>query len=64
MTRISAIPLLGETENGIKTTRSSPDILPGTVVYDVDLTLALPVSLSVTSGINAMAHAVEALYAP
>ncbi|WP_371784422.1 maleylacetate reductase and hydroxyquinol 1,2-dioxygenase domain-containing protein [Streptosporangium subroseum] len=57
-------PVLGETEDGIKTTRSSPEILPETVVYDVDLTLGLPVPISVTSGVNAMAHAVEALYAP
>jgi maleylacetate reductase len=33
-------------------------------VYDPELTLSLPVPLSVTSGINAIAHAVEALYAP
>ena len=56
--------VLGETENGVKTTRSAPEILPGTVIYDVDLTLALPVPLSVASGVNAMAHAVEALYGP
>jgi alcohol dehydrogenase class IV len=56
-------PILGETESGQKTTRSSPDILPETVIYDVELTLDLPAALSGTSGINAIAHAVEALYA-
>lgn len=56
-------PILGETENGLKTTKSDPKILPGTVVYDVDLTMTLPVGLSMVSGINAIAHAVEALYA-
>jgi alcohol dehydrogenase class IV len=56
-------PILGETKGGIKSTQRSPKILPETVLYDVDLTLSLPVSLSVTSGINAIAHAVEALYA-
>ena len=56
-------PILGETERGKKTTRTSPDILPETVIYDVELTLDLPVGLSVTSGLNAIAHAVEALYA-
>src|SRR5262249_44816228 len=56
-------PILGETERGVKTTRRSLDILPETVIYDVDLTLGLPVALAATSGINAMAHAVEALYA-
>jgi len=56
-------PILGETEAGHKTTRSSPDILPETVIYDVELTLGLPAALSGTSGINAIAHAAEALYA-
>ena len=57
-------PVLGETAGGEKTTRTDPLVLPKAVVYDVDLTLGLPVALSVTSGVNAMAHAVEALYAP
>lgn len=56
-------PILGETEGGTKTTRSHPRILPEVVLYDVDLTLSLPPGLSATSGINAIAHAVEALYA-
>jgi alcohol dehydrogenase class IV len=56
-------PILGETSNGVKETRSDVKILPKTVIYDVDLTLTLPVSLTATSGVNAMAHAVEALYA-
>ncbi|KAF3933052.1 hypothetical protein ABW20_dc0107301 [Dactylellina cionopaga] len=55
-------PILGETEDGRKTTRSDPRILPGTVIYDVDLTMTLPAGLSATSGVNAIAHAVEALY--
>lgn len=57
-------PILGETRNGAKTTQRSPKILPETVIYDVELTLTLPPQLSATSGINAIAHAVEALYAP
>lgn len=56
-------PILGETENGLKSTRSDPAILPRTVIYDVDLTLTLPPALSATSGLNSIAHAVEALYA-
>ena len=56
-------PILGETENGEKRTRSDPAILPDTVIYDVDLTLGLPARMSATSGLNAIAHAVEALYA-
>lgn len=58
-----ATPIPGETEGGRKTTRRSPKVLPEVVVYDVDLTLTLPVGLPVTSGFNAVAHAVEALYA-
>jgi len=56
--------ILGETANGEKTTRRSPDIRPETVIYDVDLTLTLPVPLTVTSAMNALAHAIEAFYAP
>ena len=56
-------PILGETEGRRKTTRRLPEVLLKTVVYDVDLTLTLPAATSVVSGINAMAHAVEALYA-
>lgn len=56
-------PILGETQDGRKTTRSDPKILPGTVIYDVDLTMTLPPALSATSGVNAIAHAVESLYA-
>ncbi|MCX5314966.1 maleylacetate reductase and hydroxyquinol 1,2-dioxygenase domain-containing protein [Streptomyces sp. NBC_00154] len=57
-------PVLGETQDGRKITRSSPAILPETVVYDVEFTRDLPVGMSVTSGVNALAHAVEALYSP
>ena len=56
-------PVVGQTSGGIKTTQSSPKILPETVIYDVDLTLDMPPKLSATSGINAIAHSVEALYA-
>lgn len=56
-------PILGETDNGVKTTRRDARIQPEVVLYDVDLTLSLPAALSITSGFNAIAHAVEALYA-
>ena len=56
-------PVLGETENGRKTTRRSLEILPETVIYDVELTLGLSARMSAVSGLNAVAHAVEALYA-
>lgn len=56
-------PILGETVDGQKTTRSGPEIQPEVVIFDVDLTHGLPPAMSVTSGLNAIAHAVEALYA-
>ncbi|MDX8518214.1 maleylacetate reductase [Mesorhizobium dulcispinae] len=56
-------PILGETRDGVKTTQSSPKVLPEVVVYDIDLTLSLPAAISGASGLNAIAHAVEALYA-
>jgi maleylacetate reductase len=56
-------PIIGQTEGGLKTTQRTEKVLPETVIYDVDLTLTLPPALSATSGINAIAHAVEALYA-
>lgn len=56
-------PVLGETKDGLKTTLRNLAVLPETVIYDVDLTLTLPPRLAATSGINAIAHAAEALYA-
>lgn len=57
-------PILGETEDGVKKTVRTPKVVPGLVVYDPDLTLDLPPEVSGPSGMNAIAHAVEALYAP
>ncbi|MCP1830809.1 alcohol dehydrogenase class IV [Bradyrhizobium sp. USDA 4532] len=56
-------PVLGETVDGVKTTQSSPKILPETVIYDVNLTISMPAKFSAISGLNAIAHAAEALYA-
>ena len=56
-------PIHGITDGGIKRTGRDPRVLPRTVIYDPDLSRDLPVGISVTSGMNAMAHAVEALYA-
>ena len=56
-------PILGQTEGGRKTTLRHPSVLPRAVIYDPDLSLGLPVPVSVTSGLNALAHAVEGSYA-
>ncbi|MEO0423537.1 MAG: maleylacetate reductase [Pseudomonadota bacterium] len=55
--------IIGQTEGGQKTTQKTLKVLPETVIYDVDHTLGLPLELSITSGLNAIAHAVESLYA-
>ena len=54
----------GLTENSTKTTGVDDRVLPAAVVYDAELTLSLPVSLSVASGLNALAHCVDSLWAP
>ncbi|MEM8856865.1 MAG: maleylacetate reductase [Chloroflexota bacterium] len=53
----------GISKDGRKTTGRNPIVKPSTVIYDPELIVSLPVKMSITSGINAMAHAVEALYA-
>jgi alcohol dehydrogenase class IV len=55
--------IYGLTDQGVKKTGKDPRVLPRTVIYDPELSLTLPVSLSITSGMNAMAHAAEGLYA-
>lgn len=59
-----ATPILGQTKDGIKTTLSDPKVLPEVILYDPELVVTLPAAMTVTSGLNAMAHAAEALYAP
>lgn len=56
-------PIYGITEGGLKKTGRDLRVLPKTVIYDPALTVGLPTSVSATSGMNAIAHAVEALYA-
>jgi alcohol dehydrogenase class IV len=57
-------PVVGETTDGVKSTRRDPALLPGTVVYDPELTVSMPAGLTLTSAMNALAHAVEALWSP
>ena len=57
-------PIYGITEKGIKRTGRDAKVLPRTVLYDPALTLTLPARIAGPSGMNAIAHCVEALYAP
>ena len=57
-------PMLSETDKGAKLVRRDPNFVPAVVIYDVDLTLAMSMSLTVASAFSALAHAAEALYAP
>ena len=56
-------PIYGITEGRIKRTGRDLKVLPRTVIYDPELSLNLPVALSITSALNAVAHAAEGLYA-
>lgn len=58
-----ATAIIGETKEGVKLTQRTLKVLPEVIVYDVDLNMTLPAALTATSGMNAIAHAVEALYA-
>ena len=56
-------PIWGLTEDGIKKTGRDSRVLPKTIIYDPLLTITMTPALSGTSGMNAIAHCVEALYA-
>jgi maleylacetate reductase len=55
-------PIWGITEGGLKKTGRDTRVLPQTVLYDPTLTVTMPGMLSATSGMNSIAHCVEALY--
>ena len=57
-------PIWGQSEGLRKTTGRDPRVLPRTAIYDPELTLGMPAGLTAVSGMNAIAHAVESLYAP
>jgi len=57
-------PIWGMTADGVKTVGRDRRVQPVTVVYDPELTVSLPATLSAESGMNAMAHLIEGLYAP
>lgn len=54
----------GLTEGSKKTTGIDPRVLPRAVIYDAELTLSLPVEMSVASGLNALAHCIDSMWAP
>lgn len=55
-------PIYGITSDGQKRTANDIRVLPRTVLYDPALTISLPAFVTGPSGLNAMAHCVEALY--
>jgi maleylacetate reductase len=59
-----ATSVWGLTEGARKTTGTDPRVLPRVIVYDAGLTLSLPVAMSVASGLNALAHCVDSMWAP
>jgi maleylacetate reductase len=58
-----ATAILGQTEGQVKTTLTDPRVQPEVILYDADLVAGLPVPMTVTSALNAIAHAAEGLYA-
>ncbi len=56
-------PIWGMSEGGVKTTGRDPKVLPRVVIYDPSLLVTLPADTTVASGMNAIAHCIEALYA-
>lgn len=54
----------GLTEASRKSTGVDDRVLPVTVIYDAELTLSLPVEMSVASGLNGMAHCIDSLWGP
>ena len=59
-----ATPVWGLTEGEVKTTGTDLKVLPKVIIYDAALTTSLPVGLSVASGLNALAHCVDAMWGP
>ncbi len=56
-------PVWGLTSGALKKTGKDAKVQPKSVIYDAELLTSLPPKIAGPSGINAMAHCVEALYA-
>ena len=54
----------GNSDGRMKRTFRNKEVAPCLVIYDPELTLGLPAAVSASSGMNAIAHCVEAEYAP
>ncbi|MFS3128578.1 maleylacetate reductase [Nocardioides sp. Bht2] len=59
-----ATAVWGMTHGNQKKTGIDPIVLPRSVVYDASLMLTLPVEMSMASGLNALAHCIDSLWAP
>lgn len=59
-----ATDVWGITEGERKLNGSDPKVLPRVIVYDAELSASLPGHLALSSGLNAVAHAVDSLWAP
>jgi maleylacetate reductase len=57
-------PIWGQSDQGEKITGRNPKVLPRIVIYDPILTISMSPELTGASGMNALAHALESLYAP
>lgn len=58
-----ATDVWGITQAGVKSTGTDPRVLPATVIYDADLSRDLPVEVAIPSGLNGLAHCIDALWA-
>lgn len=54
----------GLTEDEVKTTGMDDRVLPRSIVYDATLLVSLPGAMTVASGLNAMAHCIDAMWGP
>lgn len=57
-------PMWGLTKDVRKVTGRDRIVVPKTVIYDPELTVSLLADISAASGMNALAHLAEGLYAP
>ena len=59
-----ATDMWGMTQNATKSTGVDPRVLPRAVIYDATLTASMPSDMAVASGLNALAHGVDSMWAP